>query len=128
MSWKRRCVTAAEKSMKNTEWNAAGGDLLGRHDVGVLFREGPGKHEFDLCEECYDRITLSFAVPPEISGGHGGLEFRAVRHRSGRKGKVQMAKRFYDSVRMVDGLMLDGLVWSRRRAYSGRRFCSSAME
>ena len=25
------------------------------------------KHEFDLCEECYDRITLSFAVPPEIS-------------------------------------------------------------
>ena len=22
---------------------------------------------FDLCEECYDRITLSFAVPPEIS-------------------------------------------------------------
>lgn len=25
------------------------------------------KHEFDLCEECYDRITSSFAVPPEIS-------------------------------------------------------------
>ena len=25
------------------------------------------KHEVDLCEECYDRITLSFAVPPEIS-------------------------------------------------------------
>ena len=25
------------------------------------------KHEFDLCEECYDRITLSFAFPPEIS-------------------------------------------------------------
>ena len=30
MSWKRQCA-------------AAGGDLLGRHDVGVLFREGPGK-------------------------------------------------------------------------------------
>ena len=29
------------KSMKIQ--NAAGGDLLGRHDVGVLFREGPGK-------------------------------------------------------------------------------------
>ena len=29
--------------LENTEWNAAGGDLLGRHDVGVLFREGPGK-------------------------------------------------------------------------------------
>lgn len=66
MSWKRRCVTAAEKH-ENTEWNAAGGDLLGRHDVGVLFREGPGKHEFDLCEECYDRITASFAVPPKVS-------------------------------------------------------------
>ena len=22
---------------------------------------------FDLCEECYDRITASFAVPPKIS-------------------------------------------------------------
>ena len=52
------------KKHENTEWNAAGGDLLGRHDVGVLFRE---KHEFDLCEECYDRITASFAVPPKIS-------------------------------------------------------------
>ena len=31
------------KSMKIQKWNAAGGDLLGRHDVGVLFREGPGK-------------------------------------------------------------------------------------
>lgn len=29
------------------------------------------KHEFDLCEECYDRITLSFAVPPEISEDTG---------------------------------------------------------
>ena len=22
---------------------------------------------FDLCEECYDRITASFAVPPKVS-------------------------------------------------------------
>ena len=25
------------------------------------------KHESDLCEECYDRITASFAVPPKVS-------------------------------------------------------------
>ena len=32
------------------------------------FSEKDGEvHHFDLCEECYDRITLSFAVPPEIS-------------------------------------------------------------
>lgn len=23
-------------------------------------------HSFDLCEECYDKITHGFAVPPEI--------------------------------------------------------------
>ena len=33
----------------------------------VYKRQDLEKHEFDLCEECYDRITLSFAVPPEIS-------------------------------------------------------------
>lgn len=42
-------------------------DLLGRHDVGYFSGKDLEKHEFDLCEECYDRITLSFAVPPEIS-------------------------------------------------------------
>ena len=23
------------------------------------------KHRFDLCEACYDRLTASFAIPPE---------------------------------------------------------------
>ena len=40
---KSRPQDMKRKKHENTEWNAAGGDLLGRHDVGVLFREGPGK-------------------------------------------------------------------------------------
>ena len=55
------------KSMKIQNGMLLEGICLGRHDVGVLFRKDLEKHEFDLCEECYDRITLSFAVPPEIS-------------------------------------------------------------
>lgn len=55
------------KKHENTEWNAAGGDLLGDTTWGYFSGKDLEKHEFDLCEECYDRITLSFAVPPEIS-------------------------------------------------------------
>ena len=67
MSWKRRCVTAAEKSMK-----IQNGMLLeGICSVDTTWGTFPGRtwkrHEFDLCEECYDRITASFAVPPKIS-------------------------------------------------------------
>ncbi len=30
------------------------------------FSEKDGElHRFDLCEECYDRLTESFAIPPE---------------------------------------------------------------
>lgn len=25
------------------------------------------RHSFDLCESCYDRLTASFAVPPEVT-------------------------------------------------------------
>ena len=53
---------------ENTEWNAAGGDLLGRYEYGgYVSGKDLEKHEFDLCEECYDRITASFAVPPKVS-------------------------------------------------------------
>ena len=60
------------------------------------------KHEFDLCEECYDRITFVVCGSTGNFGGHGGLEFRAVRHRSGRKGKVQCKEVLRFSRRWMD--------------------------
>ena len=45
-------------------------ELLSEHEEelkSVLASNPNGISYADLCEECYDRITLSFAVPPEIS-------------------------------------------------------------
>ncbi len=67
MSWKRRCVTAAEKSMKIQNGMLLEGICSVDTTWGYFSGKDLEKHEFDLCEECYDRITASFAVPPKIS-------------------------------------------------------------
>ena len=55
------------------------------------------KHEFDLRS---DYIVVCGSAGN--FGGHGGLEFRAVRHRSGRKGKVQCKEVLRFSRRWMD--------------------------
>ena len=37
------------------------------HTWGYFSGKDGESCSFDLCEECYDRITASFAVPPKIS-------------------------------------------------------------
>ena len=56
-----------------TPWNFTPADFVPFKDRELCERlrkisgKDLEKHEFDLCEECYDRITASFAVPPKIS-------------------------------------------------------------
>ena len=38
-----------------------------KKEWGYFSKKDLQVHKFNLCEECYDRITSSFAVPVEIS-------------------------------------------------------------
>ncbi len=35
------------------------------HDFGFFGKKDGKSHTFDLCEECYEKITAGFAVPVE---------------------------------------------------------------
>lgn len=35
--------------------------------MGILFQKDMKLHSFVLCEECYDRITAQFVIPPDVS-------------------------------------------------------------
>ena len=34
---------------------------------GYFSKRDREKHDFDLCEDCYERITREFAVPPTVT-------------------------------------------------------------
>lgn len=36
------------------------------HDFGFFGKKDGMTHTFDLCEECYEKITARFAIPVEI--------------------------------------------------------------
>lgn len=59
--------------------NACGKKLKMQHDVsledafeakkqwGFFSKKDMKLHSFVLCEECYDRITAQFVIPPDVS-------------------------------------------------------------
>ena len=52
--------------------NACGKKLKMQHDVLLedafeAKKQDMKLHSFVLCEECYDRITAQFVIPPDVS-------------------------------------------------------------
>lgn len=45
------------------------GCFHGKTVFGYFSRKDGTEHSFDLCEDCYDRMTAEFAVPVEESVG-----------------------------------------------------------